>query len=53
MAFRFIRTKKKDTSFNLIAPVGSLDLIVENGKKVPEDEDATISSEGFLLFKAS
>lgn len=37
----------------MIAPLNSLDLIVANGKKIPEDEDALISAEGYLEFKAS
>jgi hypothetical protein len=37
-----------DVNFNLIAPLHALDLIVENGKKLPDDEDAKISAEGYL-----
>lgn len=50
----FTRSSKVDVSFNLVAPLHSLDLIVENGKKISDDyESSQISTEGFLEFKAS
>lgn len=50
----FTRPSKVDVSFNLVAPLHSLDLIVENGKKISDDyESSQISTEGFLEFKAS
>ena len=52
LVFKFVRERKVDVNFNLIAPLHSLDLIVENGDKLPDDEDALISAEGFLSFKA-
>lgn len=38
LKFKFKREEKVDVNFNLIAPLHALDLIVENGKKLPEDE---------------
>lgn len=43
LKLRFTRSEKVDVNFNLIAPLHALDLIVENGKKLPDDESATIS----------
>ncbi len=37
LKFRFRRESKVDVNFNLVAPLHALDLIVENGKKIPSD----------------
>jgi hypothetical protein len=52
LTFSFKRTEKVDVTFNLISALQSLDLIVENGNSIPDDDEAAISTDGFLVFKA-
>lgn len=44
LIFRFTRPAIVDVNFNLIAPLHSLDLIVENGNKLPDDSSSLISA---------
>ena len=37
LKFIFTRPSKIDVNFNLISPLHSLDLIVENGRKISDD----------------
>lgn len=51
MHFKFTADKPGDVTFNLVAPLHSLELITKNSKKLPKDlEDAEISAEGFISY---
>ena len=53
LKFTFKNSEKKDVTFNLIAPINMLNLFVENGEKVPgDDENDLSSSEGFIRFES-
>ena len=49
--FKFKVDKKQPVSFNLISPLNSLYLLVENGKKVPNTKEMNIAStDGYISF---
>lgn len=49
--FKFKIDKKQPVSFNLISPLNSLYLLVENGNKIPSTEDMNIAStDGYISF---
>ena len=51
MEFKFTAEHSGDVSFNLVAPLHSLELITKNSKKLPKDlSDADISAEGFISY---
>ncbi len=49
--FRFKLEKKQAVSFNLISPLNSLYLLVENSKKVPSTKEMNLAStDGYISF---
>lgn len=51
LVFKFKLDKKQPASFNLISPLNSLYLLVENGKKIPSTKDMNIAStDGYISF---
>jgi hypothetical protein len=50
VAFKFKNNKKGDVSFNLIAPLNALNLLVNNGIDLPDEDSPDLSSDGFIIF---
>lgn len=48
--FKFILPEKTGVSFNLIAPLNDLLLIVNNGKEKPNGDEHTASTDGYISF---
>jgi hypothetical protein len=55
VAFRFkANAKKQPVHFNLISPLNSLYLLVENGEEMPNADDMNIAStDGYISFSKS
>lgn len=51
--FKFSIPEKTGVSFNLIAPLNDLMLVVNNGKEKPNGDDHTPSSDGYISFDKS
>lgn len=51
--FKFSIPEKTGVSFNLIAPLNNLLLIVNNGKEKPDGDEHTASTDGYISFAKS
>jgi hypothetical protein len=51
--FKFQIPEKGPVSFNLIAPLNDLLLIVNNGKEKPNGDEHTASTDGYISYSKS